>query len=48
MMDSNQHLLRLAAVLTFKLLDMVEVDGFEPTTLCVQSRCSTRLSYTPI
>ena len=22
--------------------------GFEPTTVCLQSRCSTRLSYTPV
>ena len=26
----------------------VEVDGVEPTTLCLQSRCSSQLSYTPI
>ncbi len=26
----------------------VEIDGFEPTTLCLQSRCSSQLSYTPI
>ena len=25
----------------------VEIDGFEPTTLCLQSRCSSQLSYTP-
>ena len=26
----------------------VEIDGFEPTTPCLQSRCSSQLSYTPI
>ena len=26
----------------------MEIDGFEPTTLCLQSRCSSQLSYTPI
>ena len=27
---------------------MVGVQGFEPWTLCSQSRCATRLRYTPI
>ena len=27
---------------------LVEIDGFEPTTLCLQSRCSSQLSYTPL
>ncbi len=26
---------------------MVELIGFEPTTLCLQSRCSSQLSYSP-
>ncbi len=26
---------------------LVEIDGFEPTTPCLQSRCSSQLSYTP-
>ena len=26
---------------------MVGVDGFEPPALCSQSRCATRLRYTP-
>ena len=26
---------------------MVGVEGFEPTTPCSQSRCATRLRYTP-
>ena len=26
---------------------MVEIVGVEPTTLCLQSRCSSQLSYTP-
>ncbi len=26
----------------------VEIDGVEPTTLCLQSRCSSQLSYIPI
>jgi hypothetical protein len=26
----------------------VEITGFEPVTPCVQSRCSTRLSYIPV
>ena len=25
----------------------VEIDGVEPTTLCLQSRCSSQLSYIP-
>ena len=25
----------------------VEVEGFEPTTPCVQGKCSSQLSYTP-
>ena len=25
----------------------VEIVGVEPTTLCLQSRCSSQLSYTP-
>ena len=33
---------------TSKTLDVVEVDGVEPTTLCLQSRCSSQLSYTPL
>ncbi len=28
--------------------NVVEIDGFEPTTLCLQSRCSSQLSYTPM
>ena len=27
---------------------MVEIVGVEPTTLCLQSRCSSQLSYTPV
>lgn len=27
---------------------MVGVEGFEPPTLCSQSRCATKLRYTPI
>jgi hypothetical protein len=27
---------------------MVGVEGFEPTTPCSQSRCATRLRYTPL
>ena len=27
---------------------MVGVTGFEPATSCSQSKCSTKLSYTPI
>ena len=26
---------------------VVEIVGVEPTTLCLQSRCSSQLSYTP-
>ena len=26
----------------------VEIVGVEPTTLCLQSRCSSQLSYTPV
>ena len=28
-------------------LYFVEIVGVEPTTLCLQSRCSSQLSYTP-
>ena len=28
--------------------EIVEIDGVEPTTLCLQSRCSSQLSYIPI
>ena len=27
---------------------VVEIVGVEPTTLCLQSRCSSQLSYTPV
>ena len=27
---------------------MVEINGFEPLTPCLQGRCSSQLSYTPI
>ena len=27
--------------------EFVEIDGVEPTTLCLQSRCSSQLSYIP-
>ena len=27
---------------------LVEIDGVEPTTLCLQSRCSSQLSYIPV
>lgn len=27
---------------------LVEIVGVEPTTLCLQSRCSSQLSYTPV
>ena len=30
-----------------QFLNMVGVEGFEPTTPCSQSRCATRLRYTP-
>ena len=29
------------------LVDPVETMGLEPTTLCLQSRCSSQLSYVP-
>ena len=34
--------------MTDKIDLFVEIDGFEPTTLCLQSRCSSQLSYTPV
>ena len=42
--------LRLIAVLRLysDAFSLVEVVGFEPTTLCLQGRCSSQLSYTPI
>ena len=27
---------------------MVEINGFEPLTPCLQGRCSSQLSYTPV
>jgi hypothetical protein len=30
-----------------ELSKKVEVNGVEPMTLCLQSRCSSQLSYTP-
>ena len=31
----------------FPLLNVVETMGLEPTTPCLQSRCSSQLSYVP-
>ncbi len=31
-----------------RLTDLVEVTGFEPTTPSLRTKCSARLSYTPI
>ena len=31
-----------------RLAEMVGAEGFEPPTLCSQSRCATRLRYAPI
>jgi hypothetical protein len=28
--------------------ELVEVNGVEPMTPCLQSRCSSQLSYTPL
>jgi hypothetical protein len=36
-----------AAALELGDITMVEVMGLEPTTSCLQSRCSSQLSYTP-
>ncbi len=33
--------------LSFNKLIMVGAEGFEPPTLCSQSRCATRLRYAP-
>ena len=30
------------------LLNFVELRGLEPRTLCVQGRCSSQLSYSPL
>ena len=30
------------------ILFLVEIVGVEPTTPCLQSRCSSQLSYTPM
>ncbi len=32
----------------FEYADLVETMGFEPTTPCLQSRCSSQLSYVPV
>ncbi len=37
----------VADLVTRPLLLMVGVTGFEPATLCSQSRCATKLRYTP-
>ncbi len=42
---SNAHYSRCTPNTQF--LNMVGVEGFEPTTPCSQSRCATRLRYTP-
>ena len=34
--------------ISLSALKMVGVAGFEPTTLCSQSRCATRLRHTPM
>ena len=34
-------------IVKFERLSFVEIDGVEPTTPCLQSRCSSQLSYTP-
>ena len=34
--------------LSFNKLIMVGAEGFEPPTLCSQSRCATRLRYAPM
>ena len=31
-----------------RLAEMVGAEGFEPPTLCSQSRCATRLRYAPM
>ena len=33
--------------LSFNKLILVGAEGFEPPTLCSQSRCATRLRYAP-
>ena len=35
-------------LLMLRLMTLVEVMGLEPTTPCLQSRCSSQLSYTPM
>ena len=37
-----------AHFIEYKSLLMVGAEGFEPPTLCSQSRCATRLRYAPI
>ncbi len=38
---------KAASFLSVSGTDDVEVNGFEPMTPCLQSRCSSQLSYTP-
>ena len=34
--------------LKYQIIEMVGAEGFEPPTLCSQSRCATRLRYAPM
>ena|GEM_PF-4693720 len=47
--NSHAQIPKQAATLPRNCLkSSVEIVGVEPTTLCLQGRCSSQLSYTPI
>ena len=39
--------LRAHALQQYRFIRVVGAEGFEPPTLCSQSRCATRLRYSP-
>ena len=50
-MDSNHrpHAYQACALTNWAMSPfLVEINGFEPLTPCLQGRCSSQLSYTPI
>ena len=44
----NHSILNLYQTITHLVMVYVEVNGFEPMTPSLQSRCSSQLSYTPL
>ena len=46
--EKNQHAIIKKKTQSFDQVFLVEIVGVEPTTPCLQSRCSSQLSYTPM